>query len=227
MDILNQRVNRSRGSRRAAIITAVLALALILPISTSGLWSDATSQTEEKVEQEKKAADYEKKQAEWDAMTDEEKKAYKAQQKAEWDAMTPEQKSDNMLKKVCTAENSAACIVGKKMKAHGVEAGLKAFQKMQQAEEGKYVFKEKEFNSLGYVFLYVEKTDEAIAVLELNVKQYPDSWNCYDSLGEAYMVARYYDKAAANYQLAVNMNPESQHSKDQLEKLQTLLAGTN
>ena len=226
MDILNQRVNRSRGSRRAAIITAVLALALLLPISMSGLWSDATSQTEDKVEQEKKAADYEKK-AEWDAMTDEQKKAYKAQQKAEWEAMTPEQKSDDMMKKVCTAENSAACIVGKKMKAHGVDAGLNACQKMQQAEEGKYVFKEKEFNSLGYAFLYVEKTDEAIAVLELNVKQYPDSWNCYDSLGEAYMVAKRYDKASQNYQLAVNMNPEGQHSKDQLEKLQTLMAGTN
>jgi len=226
MDILNQRVNRSRGTRRTAIIAAVLALALVLPISMSGLWSDATSQTKEEVKKEHKAKDAEK-QAEWDAMTDEEKKAYKAAKKAEWEAMSPEDKSAQMMEKVCDSENSAACIVGKKMKANGVEAGLKAFQKMSEAEEGTYVFKEKEFNSLGYAFLYLENKDMAIAVLELNVKQYPDSWNCYDSLGEAYMAAKQYDKASQNYQVAVNMNPESQHSKDQLEKLQTLLAGTN
>ena len=229
MDILNQRMNRSRGTRRTAIITAVLALALVLPISMSGLWSDATSQTKDttdEVKKEHKAKDAEK-QAEWDAMTDEEKKAYKAAKKAEWDAMSPEDKSAKMMENVCNTENSAACIVGKKMKAYGVESGLKAFQKMSEAEEGTYVFEEKEFNSLGYAFLYVEKTDEAIAVLALNAKQYPDSWNTYDSLGEAYMAAKLYDKSAKSYEMALSMNPESQHSKDQLEKLQVLLAGTN
>lgn len=229
MDILNQRMNRSRGTRRTALITGALALALVLPISTSGLWSDATSQTKDKdeVKKEQKAQTDAEKKAEWDAMTDEEKKAYKAAKKAEWEAMSPEDKSAQMMKKVCESENSAACIVGRKMKAYGVEAGLKAFQKMKNAEAGKYVFDEKQFNSLGYAFLYVEKTDEAIAVLELNVKQYPDSWNCYDSLGEAYMAAKQYDQAQKYYTLAVNMNPESDHSKQQLEKLQVLLAGTN
>jgi beta-lactamase regulating signal transducer with metallopeptidase domain len=243
MDILNQRVDRATGSRRSAIVTGVIALSLVLPISTSSLWSDATSQTDEKAKKEKKVSDHEKKakyeemsdeekakykaekKAKWDAMSDEEKAKYKAQQKAEWDALSAEEKSASMWKKVCQAENSAACIVGKKMKKHGVEAGLEAFDKMKHAEEGKYIFKEKEFNSLGYAFFYVERTDEAIAVLELNVKEYPDSWNCYDSLGEAYMVAKKYDKAVKYYELAVNMNPESEHSRDQLAKLRTLLAG--
>jgi beta-lactamase regulating signal transducer with metallopeptidase domain len=226
MDILNKRVNRTKGSRRSAIVTGVLALALVLPISTSSLWSNASSQTDDKAKQEKKAAD-EQKKAEWDAMSDEEKAKIKAEKKAQWDAKSAEEKSAQMWENVCKAENSAACIVGTKMKKHGVEAGLKAFQKMKQAEEGKYVFKEKEFNSLGYAYLYVEMTDEAIAVLKLNVQEYPESWNCFDSLGEAYMVAKKYDKATEYYELAVNMNPESEHSKDQLKKLQTLLADKN
>jgi beta-lactamase regulating signal transducer with metallopeptidase domain len=223
MDILNQRINRNRGSRRTAIVTGVLALALLLPISTSSLWSDATSQTEDKAKQEKKAAD-EKKKAEWDSLSDEEKKKAKAEKQAAWDAKSAEEKSADMWNKVCKNENSAACIVGTKIKKHGVEAGYKAFQKMKQAEAGKYVFKEKEFNSLGYAFLYVEKTDEAIAVFTLNVKQNPDSWNCYDSLAEAYMVAENYDKAVKYYETAINMNPDSEHSKQQLDKLQTMLA---
>jgi tetratricopeptide (TPR) repeat protein len=160
-------------------------------------------------------------------MSDEEKAKVKAEKKAKWDALSAEEKSGQMWEKVCKAENSAACIVGTKMKKHGVEAGLKAFQKMKQAEEGKYVFKEKEFNALGYAYLYVEMTDEAIAVLELNVKEYPESWNCFDSLGDAYMVAKEYNKAAEYYELAVNMNPESKHSKDQLRELQVLLADKN
>ena len=104
------------------------------------------------------------KNGEWDALSDEEKAKLKAEMKVKEAAMSPEEKSAKMWKTVCQAENSAACIVGKKMKKGGVEAGLKAFQKMKSAEEGMYVFNEKEFNSLGYVFLYVEKTDEAIAV---------------------------------------------------------------
>ena len=98
---------------------------------------------------------------------------------------------------------------------------------MKHAEEGTYIFKEKEFNSLGYAFLYVEMTDEAIAVLEINVHEYPDSWNCYDSLGEAFTVAKKYDEAVKNYELAVSMNPESEHSQQQLQKLQTMLADKN
>jgi beta-lactamase regulating signal transducer with metallopeptidase domain len=223
MDILNQKVNRNRGSRRSAIVTGVLALALALPISTSSLWSNASSQTDDKAKQEKKAAD-EKKKAEWDAMSDEEKAKIKSEKKAKWDATSAEDKSAQMWETVCKAENSAACIVGTKMKKHGVEAGIQAFKKMKHAEEGMYIFKEKEFNSLGYAFLYVEMTDEAIAVLKINVHEYPDSWNCYDSLGEAYMVAKKFDEAVKNYELAVSMNPESEHSQQQLQKLQTMLA---
>jgi beta-lactamase regulating signal transducer with metallopeptidase domain len=234
MDILNQRVNRTKGSRRSAIVTGVLALTLVLPISTSSLWSNASSQTQEKKAQyDKQKSDEQKKaekKAKWDAMSDEEKAKAKAEKKAQWDAMSGEEKSAQMWEKICEAENSAACIVGTKMKKHGVEAGLKAFQKMksiENADAGTYVFKEKEFNSLGYAFLYVEQADEAIAVLELNVKEYPDSWNCYDSLGEAYMVAKKYEESAKFYELAISMNPESEHSKDQLEKLRVLIADKN
>jgi beta-lactamase regulating signal transducer with metallopeptidase domain len=227
MDILNQRVNRTKGSRRLALITGVLALTLVLPISTSSLWSNASSQTDEKAKKEKaeqQKAEEAKKKAAWEAMNEAEKAEYKKKMEAKKAKMTPEEKSAAMMKKVCQNEFSAACIVGGKMKKGGAEAGLKAFQKMKEAEEGKYVFDEKEFNSLGYAFLYVEKLDEAITVFKLNVKEYPDSWNCYDSLGEAYMVAGKLDKATKNYETAVAMNPESEHSKEMLEKCRTMLA---
>lgn len=233
MDILNQKVNRGRGSRRSAIVTGVMALALLIPISTSSLWTDASSQTDDKaktkVEKQKADDDAKKaqKKAEWDAMSDEEKAKYKAEMKAKKASMTPQEKSAKMWESVCNNKNSAACIVGTDMKKGGVEAGLKVFQKLKGAPEGKFVFKEKEFNALGYAFLYLQKTDEAIAVFKLNVKEYPDSWNCYDSLGEAYMVAKNYEKSAWYYELALDKNPDSEHSKEQLEKIRVLIAEGN
>ena len=226
MDILNSKVNRKSGSRRSAILTGILALTLVLPISTSSFWSNAQSQTEDK-SHEQKEKDHAKEKAAWNAMSDEDKAAYKAEKKAQWDAMSAEEKSAGMWEKVCYAENSAACIVGTKIKKAGVEAGLAKFTKLQKAEEGTYVFKEKEFNNLGYAFLYVEKMDEAIAVLTLNTEQYPESWNTFDSLGEAFMVAKQYHKSIEQYEVAVKMNPESEHSVAQLNKLRTMVADAN
>jgi beta-lactamase regulating signal transducer with metallopeptidase domain len=221
MDILNSNVNRASGSRRSVILIGILAMSIVLPISTSSFWTNASSQTKDESYEKKKA----EKKAKWDAMSDEEKEAYKAAEKAKWDAMSAEEKSAAMWERVCVADNSAACIVGTKMQKYGVEAGLSKFAKLKAAEEGKFVFDEKQFNSLGYAFLYVEQVNEAIAVLELNVREYPESWNTYDSLGEAYMVAKNYDKAIELYEVAVTMNPESEHSISQLNKLRTMVAG--
>jgi len=56
MNILNQRINRSRGSRRSAVLIGVLVLALVLPISAAGIFSARTdAQTDDKAQQEEKA----------------------------------------------------------------------------------------------------------------------------------------------------------------------------
>ncbi|MEJ2722995.1 MAG: tetratricopeptide repeat protein [bacterium] len=129
-----------------------------------------------------------------------------------------------MWQKICENETSAACKVGTIIKKKGAEAGIEAFYKMKKAEPGTYTFSEKDFNMLGYVFLSHKKVNEAIAVFELNVKEYPESWNVYDSLGEAYMAAKRYEESMKNYETALRLNPESEHSKQQLYKLQTLVS---
>jgi tetratricopeptide (TPR) repeat protein len=88
---------------------------------------------------------------------------------------------------------------------------------MKEAKEGEYYFDEKEFNTAGYMFLYNKKTDEAIALFELNAKEYPDSWNVYDSLGEAYLVTGQYDEAEKYYQIALKMNPEAESAQKALQ----------
>jgi beta-lactamase regulating signal transducer with metallopeptidase domain/TolA-binding protein len=244
MSILNQKINRKRGSRRSAILTGALVLALVLPISTSGLWNVNAQEKEKKANElkEKEKALQEKQEkmkAQKAAELQEKEKAskeYKEKQKAKKAAsaekaekvkkvkMSKEEKSAMMWQKVCENENSAACKVAKVMKQKGPDAGIKTFYKMKQADTGEYMFSEKEFNSVGYVFLYNEKVKEAIAIFELNVKEYPDSWNVYDSLGEAYMVAGKYDEARANYEVALEKNPESESSQHALQELKKKMA---
>ncbi|UCG52122.1 MAG: hypothetical protein JSW58_00790 [Candidatus Latescibacterota bacterium] len=218
MNILNQKINRNKGSRRLAILTGVLALALVLPISAASIWSPQSPQTEDKAQKTEEA------KKEKQAQTDEMKKKEQLKKEHAKKKLSAEEKTALMWKKICEVENSAACKVAKVMKKKGVEAGMKAFYEMKKADAGEYVFDEKQFNALGYVFLTHKKVDEAIAVFELNVKEYPDSWNVYDSLGEAYMAAERYDDSIKNYEIAVRMNPESDHSKKQLEKLRILVS---
>jgi beta-lactamase regulating signal transducer with metallopeptidase domain len=214
MNILNQKINRNRGSRRSAALTGALVLALVLPVSSASLWSPPSTQTEDKAQQEEKVKSDEMKKSD-----EAKKKEYEKKKQ-----MSATEKSAKMWEKVCANENSAACKVGTIMKKKGVEAGVQAYYKMKKADDGEYVFKEKEFNALGYVFLYYEKTDAAIAVFELNVKAYPESWNVYDSLGEAYMVAKRYDESIKYYETALKLNPESEHSQEQLQKLRTMVS---
>jgi pimeloyl-ACP methyl ester carboxylesterase len=64
-------------------------------------------------------------------------------------------------------------------------------------------------NRLGYDLLGQERTDEAVAVFELNVRERPDAWNPHDSLGDAYHAAGETEKAIASYRRSLELNPDS------------------
>jgi CubicO group peptidase (beta-lactamase class C family) len=79
---------------------------------------------------------------------------------------------------------------------------------------------EQTLNNLGYLLLQSGDVQEAIAVLQRNVQEYPESWNVYDSLGEAYMDAGQKDLAIANYQKSLQINPKNENGVERLKKLQ-------
>jgi tetratricopeptide (TPR) repeat protein len=79
---------------------------------------------------------------------------------------------------------------------------------------------ENRFNSLGYQFMGQKKYEQAIAVLKLNVKFYPESSNCYDSLAEAYMLSGNNVQAIKNYKKVLELNPDNQNAIQYLKKLQ-------
>jgi CubicO group peptidase (beta-lactamase class C family) len=73
-------------------------------------------------------------------------------------------------------------------------------------------------NNMGYWLLGRERLDEAIALFELNVELYPESWNVYDSLGEAQLEKGLREEALANYRRSLELNPENRGARRVLEE---------
>ena len=74
-------------------------------------------------------------------------------------------------------------------------------------------------NFAGYQLLEAGKVQEAIEILTINVKLFPQSWNAYDSLGEAYAKAGNTELALQNYTRSVELNPKNETGLAALKKL--------
>jgi tetratricopeptide (TPR) repeat protein len=87
------------------------------------------------------------------------------------------------------------------------------------AEYHQEAFDESLLNSLGYRLLRGDRIQDAIAVFELNVAEYPDASNPYDSLGEAYLAAGDTARAIVNYETSVELNPDNTNGIAVLERI--------
>jgi glyoxylase-like metal-dependent hydrolase (beta-lactamase superfamily II) len=116
---------------------------------------------------------------------------------------------------------SAVREVAQSLDEDGLEAGLRKYKALAAAGEAEVFFDENGFNMLGYRLLGQNRVDEAIAVFEINVERFPESWNVHDSLGEAYAVKGDTGKAIELYRRSVELNPENVNGVQALERLQT------
>jgi len=73
-------------------------------------------------------------------------------------------------------------------------------------------------NQMGYNFLMVKNFEKAKAFFEMNVTNYPTSFNAYDSLGDFYLESGNKEKAIESFQKSVDLNKDS-YSKKKLNKL--------
>lgn len=106
----------------------------------------------------------------------------------------------------------------------GIEAAVKAFNDAKSGGPNTYYFNEDKINQLGYQFLRRGKTKEAIAVFEINVREFPNSSNVYDSLGEAYLKADQKEMAVKNYRKSVELNPQNTNALDIIKKIESPVA---
>lgn len=81
--------------------------------------------------------------------------------------------------------------------------------------------KENILNSAGYLFLKGHAYTEAIEILELNTRLFPDKANPWDSLGEAYYKNGDKNKALKAFQKALSINPKFRSSKSWVRKIKS------
>lgn len=72
---------------------------------------------------------------------------------------------------------------------------------------------EAQINQYGYDLIGQKKVKDAIAIFQMNVKKYPNSWNAYDSLAEAFGLDGNKKDAIKNYKTALAKAPQAQHKR--------------
>jgi CubicO group peptidase (beta-lactamase class C family) len=101
----------------------------------------------------------------------------------------------------------------------GAEAAENLYYQLKNAKDPRYTFDEDQLNILGYELYQAKKIKEAIAILTLNISEYPESWNTFDSLGEVYASNGDTALAIANYERSVKLNPDHKAGLEMLKKL--------
>ena len=109
------------------------------------------------------------------------------------------------------------------IKTEGIEKATNYYKTLKVENHDKKLFTETGMNTFGYSYFGNKDYDTAIQLFEMNVTEYPDSWNVYDSLGEAYLAKGNREKAAENYKKSVELNPDNENGKQILNELKTQL----
>jgi len=245
MCILDPKIDRNRGRRRAGIVSCIVIAAVIVPLSISGVWR-TQAQAQERSEKAKKEAQLKKKEMELkkkemelekndlelkkkemqlqkklEGMSAEEREKYKEEiaLKKKMAALPPEERIKLQWEKISENESSAAVLIHKTIETKGLEAGEHLAQELAESKSEENYFKESEINVLGYLYLFDNEVEAAMSVFVLNTKLYPESWNVYDSLGEACLAAGKLDCARKQYEKSLEINPENENGKLMLMKI--------
>jgi len=104
--------------------------------------------------------------------------------------------------------------------ALGATPALTEYQQQRQLDTTQKI-SENDINSLGYSLLRHKHLDDAIAVFEMNTRDFPGSWNVWDSLAEAYANKGDKETAIKYYEQSLSLNPKNKNGAEQLQRLRT------
>lgn len=104
----------------------------------------------------------------------------------------------------------------------GIAAAITRYEELKGTARDAYIFNANELNRLGYSLLHKGRVLDAIALWELNAREYPDDWNVHDSLGDGYAAAGadHADKAIASFRRSLALNPSNSHAQEMIVRLQ-------
>ncbi|MCC5025475.1 MAG: FKBP-type peptidyl-prolyl cis-trans isomerase [Candidatus Synoicihabitans palmerolidicus] len=120
-----------------------------------------------------------------------------------------------------------ADILKDRIDAAGVDAGRELYAEQKAGGFADAFVSEGQMNGLGYHYLFADNTEAALAVLQWNVEQFPESGNVYDSLGEAWVKAGDREAALANYRRSLELDPTNTNAEQFIAALQDATPGVD
>lgn len=124
----------------------------------------------------------------------------------------------NSKAKLMEVKKSAVVVIEETLETKGLDAALKTYDQLKK-DKGAYEFDEDAINTLGYTYMGNGKMAEAIAILKINVDEYPKSFNAYDSYAEALMKEGQKEAAIVNYKKSLELNPNNTNAVEMLAKM--------
>jgi D-alanyl-D-alanine-carboxypeptidase/D-alanyl-D-alanine-endopeptidase len=124
----------------------------------------------------------------------------------------------NSKAKLIEVKKSAVAEIKKALESQGTSAALKVYDELKK-DKATYEFNEDAINTLGYTYMGEGKMTEAIAVLKINVDEFPKSFNAYDSYAEALMKDGQKEAAIANFKKSLELNPKNTNAVEMLTKM--------
>lgn len=74
------------------------------------------------------------------------------------------------------------------------------------------------------LFFEMDKKQEAIELMKINLLEHPDSADLHGSLGYMYLLTKKYEKAKESYQKADDLNPQNTYSKRRIKEIDRILS---
>ena len=100
----------------------------------------------------------------------------------------------------------------------GLPAGLARYERLKE-EFPPSAFDERLFSEIAERLQRIGFAADAIRLLELNAREYPESWRVHDALGDAYADAGRRDEAIDTYERALQMTPDPYAIRQKLAAL--------
>ena len=108
-----------------------------------------------------------------------------------------------------SARQSLVQMLAKTIDESGIDAAIHEFNAAKMADPDTYYFDREEMELLAQRLLAADRLDDAIRLLEINAREFSDSWQVHDRLAEAYVRAVNSAAARASFQKALELNRRS------------------